>query len=170
VHRVAERDWEAFAREYDHHVGRLYRVARLLLPGQAALAEDCVAETFIKVHRAWMDGRVDNFFGYARQTLANHVLGLFRKQQTADRYLALVGPAPEMEGPAMDDAVVDAQAILDALADLPDRRRAAVVLRYYEDLSYDEIADLMGISIGAVKAHVFAALQQLRTRLTAVPP
>lgn len=161
----SERDWAAFARLYDENEARLYRVARLLLPGQAALAEDAVAETFIKVHRAWVEGRVDNFFGYARRTLVNHVLGTFRRQQTADRHLAVVG-AVERGERLIDDAVVDAQAVFDALENLPDRRRTAVVLRYYEDLLYDEIAQLMEISVGAVKAHVFAGLGQLREQMT----
>jgi RNA polymerase sigma factor (sigma-70 family) len=160
-----ERDWSAFARLYDEHEARLYRVASLLLPGQAALAEDAVAETFIKVHRAWVEGRVDNFFGYARQTLVNHVLGTFRRQQTAERHLAAVG-APERGELRFDDAVVDAHAVFDALENLPDRRRTAVVLRFYEDLPYDEIAELMAISVGAVKAHVFAGLAQLREQMT----
>jgi RNA polymerase sigma factor (sigma-70 family) len=164
------RDWDAFARLYDQHEGRLYRFARLLLPGQAALAEDAVADTFIKVYRAWVDGRVDNFFGYARQALVNHVLGMFRRQQTSERYLAGVRARPEPGERPLDDAVVDAQAVFDALATLPDRRRTAVVLRYYEDLPNDEIAEIMGISVGAVKAHVFAGLGQLRERLTGGSP
>lgn len=160
-----ERDWAAFARLYDEHEARLYRVARLLLPGQAALAEDAVAETFIKVHRAWVEGRVENFFGYARRTLVNHVLGTFRKQQVADRHLASVG-APERGERMVDDAVVDAQAVFNALETLPDRRRTAVVLRFYEDLPYDDIAEMMQISVGAAKAHVFAGLGQLRELMT----
>jgi RNA polymerase sigma factor (sigma-70 family) len=163
-------NWDAFARLYDQYEARLYRFARLLLPGQAALAEDAVADTFIKVYRAWADGRVDNFFGYARQSLVNHVLGMFRKQQTSERYLAAVRSRPEPGDRPLEDTVVDAQAVFDALATLPDRRRTAVVLRYYEDLPNDEIADIMGISVGAVKAHVFAGLGQLRERLTGASP
>jgi RNA polymerase sigma factor (sigma-70 family) len=161
------RTWEAFAREYDAHEARLYRFARLLLPRQAALAEDVVADTFIKVHESWVDGRVDNFFAYARRTLLNHVLGLFRRQQTAERFLPLLA-VHRADGHHAMDAVVDAQAVFDALAILPHRRRAAVVLRYYEDLPYDEIAELMGITTGAAKAHVAAGLQHLRTLLTPV--
>jgi RNA polymerase sigma factor (sigma-70 family) len=164
------RDWDAFVRLYDENEARLYRFARLLLPGQHALAEDAVAETFIKVHKAWVDGRVENFFGYARQTLVNHVLGLFRKQQTAQRYLTAVGPPGEHGSQMVDDQVVEAQAVFDALATLPDRRRTAVVLRYYEDLSYDEIAQMMDITDGAVKAHVSAGLAQLRALMTGAPP
>jgi RNA polymerase sigma factor (sigma-70 family) len=163
---VGARDWDAFARLYDEHEARLYRFARLLLPGQAALAEDAVADTFIKVHRAWFDGRVDNFFGYARQTLVNHVMGMFRRQQTSERYLAAVRAEPEPGERPLDDTVTDARTVFDALATLPDRRRTAVVLRYYEDLPNDEVAEIMGISVGAVKAHLFAGLGQLRQRLT----
>jgi RNA polymerase sigma factor (sigma-70 family) len=170
MQQVEARDWDAFVRHYDANEARLYRFARLLLPGQDALAEDAVAETFIKVHKAWVDGRVENFFGYARQTLVNHVLGLFRKQQTAERYLTTVGPGNERGHRTMDDAVVEAHAVFDALATLPDRRRTAVVLRYYEDLSYDEIAQMMDISVGAVKAHVSAGLAQLRTLMTGASP
>jgi RNA polymerase sigma factor (sigma-70 family) len=160
-----DRSWDAFARMYDMYEARLYRVACLLLPGQSALAEDAVAETFINVHRAWSEGRVDNFFGYARQALVNHVLGLFRRQQTAERYLALVGTGGDDARPPLDHLVVEAKTVFDALGSLPDRRRTAMVLRFYEDLAYEEIADLMAISVGAVKAHVFAGVAQLRKLL-----
>ena len=143
----------------------------MLLPGQEALAEDAVAETFIKVHKAWVDGRVENFFGYARQTLVNHVLGTV--PQAADLRAVpdgVSGPDREHGQRTLDDAVVEAHAVFDALATLPDRRRTAVVLRYYEDLSYDEIAEMMGISVGAVKAHVSAGLAQLRELMTGASP
>ena len=113
----------------------------------------------------WAEGRVDNFFGYARRTLVNHVLGTFRKQQVADRHLASVG-APERGERMVDDSVVDAQAVFEALETLPDRRRTAVVLRFYEDLPYGDIAEMMEISVGAAKAHVFAGLGQLRELMT----
>ncbi len=52
-----------------------------------------------------------------------------------------------------------------ALQSLPPRQRAAIVLRYYEDLTERETADAMGCSIGTVKSQVFAGLEKLRVRL-----
>ena len=75
--------WEQFAPLYDEHHEHLYRVALLLCHGDRAAAEDATAEAFIKVHTAWAEGRVEQFFPYARQTLVNHVIGQARRQQVA---------------------------------------------------------------------------------------
>lgn len=153
--------WDGFAPLYDEHHQRLYRVALLLCHGSAAMAEDAVADTFIKVYAAWADGGVENFFGYARQTLVNHVLGQFRRQQVADRYVT-TARGDLRGGRTAEDRVVDADATFALLERLPPRQRAAIVLRFYEDLSYDQIAAAMGVAVGTAKAQVSVGLQRLR--------
>jgi RNA polymerase sigma factor (sigma-70 family) len=58
--------------------------------------------------------------------------------------------------------VVDAASTFELLGHLPPRQRTAVVLRYYEDLSYEQIAEAMDVSVGTAKAQVSVGLQRLR--------
>ena len=71
----ATRGWDEFEPLYDAHHERLYKLAVLLCHGSEAMAEDAVAETFLRVYPAWAEGRVERFFPYARQTLVHQVLG-----------------------------------------------------------------------------------------------
>ena len=80
------RGWDEFAPLYDEHHERLYRVALLLCHGSEAMAEDAVAETFLRVYPAWAEGRIDHFFAAARQTLVTHVMGQHHSDQVATRY------------------------------------------------------------------------------------
>lgn len=155
------RTWDDFAPLYDEHHARLYRVALLLCHGSAAMAEDAVAETFIRVHRAWAEGKVENFFPYARQALVNHIMGLFRSQQVAMRHAGRQ-VADQRGERTVEDSIVDAATTFDVLERLPLRQRTAVVLRYYEDLSYAQIAATMGVTVGTAKAQVSVGLQRLR--------
>jgi RNA polymerase sigma factor (sigma-70 family) len=159
-----EYGWEQFAPLYDEHHERLYRVALLLCHGSRAAAEDAVAETFIKVHRAWAQGGVEHFFPYARRTLVNHVMGQYRNEQVATRYESQqVG---DLRGAReVEDTIIDATTAFELLEQLPPRQRTAVVLRYYEDLSYEQIAQAMEVSVGTAKAQVSVGLQRLRTLL-----
>jgi RNA polymerase sigma factor (sigma-70 family) len=165
----SEYDWEAFAPLYDEHHERLYRVGLLLCHGNRASAEDAVAETFIKVHKAWAAGKVENFFGYARQTLVNHVLGQYRREQVAQRYAAASTGDLRGERHAEDD-VVDTNATFALLEELPPRQRAAIVLRFYEDLPYEQIAAVLEVTVGTVKAQVSTGLQRLRSMMEDAAP
>ena len=157
-------DWDAFAPLYDEHHERLYRVALLLCHGSRPAAEDAVAETFIKVHRAWAAGGVDHFFPYARRTLVNHVMGQYRSEQVATRYQGV--QSGDLRGVRpVEDTIVDATTAFEVLEQLPPRQRTAVVLRFYEDLSYEQIAQTMEVSVGTAKAQVSVGLQRLRALL-----
>lgn len=159
-----QRGWDEFAPLYDEHHQRLYRVALLLCHGSSAMAEDAVAETFIKVHKVWAEGGVENFFGYARQTLVNHVLGQFRREQVANRYVS-TSTGDLRGGRPAEDSVVDTAATFELLEKLPPRQRAAIVLRFYEDLPYEQIANALGVTVGTVKTQVSVGLQRLRSMM-----
>jgi RNA polymerase sigma factor (sigma-70 family) len=153
--------WDDFAPLYDEHHQRLYRVALLLCHGSQPMAEDAVAETFIRVHKVWAEGGIDNFFPYARRALVNQVMGQYRSQQVATRHASrqtgdLRGDQP------LEDSIVDATTAFALLEQLPPRQRTAVVLRYYEDLSYDQIATTMDVNVGTAKSQVSTGLQRLR--------
>jgi RNA polymerase sigma factor (sigma-70 family) len=153
--------WDGFAPLYDEHHERLYRIALLLSHGSTAFAEDAVAETFVRVYRVWADGRVDNFFPYARRALVNHIMGVYRSEQVATRHAAV--QAGDLRGEqGLEDSIVDAASTFELLGQLAPRQRTAVVLRYYEDLPYEQIATTMNVSVGTAKAQVSVGLQRLR--------
>jgi RNA polymerase sigma factor (sigma-70 family) len=157
------RGWDEFAPLYDAHHERLYRVALLLCHGDAAMAEDAVAETFLRVYEQWSAGTVDNFFPYARQVLVSQVLGGRGDDPTAPR------GATERDDRPLDESLADASATFKLLEQLAPDQRTAVVLRYFEDLSYDQIASTMGVSPGAAKAEVSVGLERMRSLMGEVP-
>ncbi len=130
---------------------------------QTALAKTYVAWERIEDHRA-LDG-------YVRRALLNTRTSQWRKRKV-DEFAC--EELPEREAfPAPDPA--EQQSLHDAMwravLKLPDRQRAMVVLRYYEDLSEAQTAEVLGVSIGTVKSAVSRALGKLREdpELTPVP-
>jgi RNA polymerase sigma factor (sigma-70 family) len=150
---AARGGWDDFAPLYDEHHERLYRVALLLCHGSETMAQDAVAETFLHIYPAWSEGRVDNFFPYARQTLVRQVMGQYGTPQAA----------AQSAGAQPDASIADAASTFQLLEQLPPGQRTAVVLRYFEDLSYDQIASTMGVPVGTAKAEVSSGLQRMRT-------
>lgn len=157
-----QRGWDGFAALYDEHHARLYRVALLLTNGRVAVAEDLVADAFVSVYRVWVDQPIANFFAYARKVVVNAVIAQARGDDVASRFLA-VHRGEDRGVRGIDEAVVDARQVFAALERLPARQRAAVVLRYYEDLTYEQIAAVMGVRVGTAKAQVSVGLRRMRT-------
>jgi RNA polymerase sigma factor (sigma-70 family) len=92
----------------------------------------------------------------------NEVLGVLRRPWfRAERSTAVPEPAPL---PSPEGRTVDRDTVWRAVSSLPPRQRAVVVLRYYEDLSEAEIAEVLGCSRGTVKSTASAALANLRVQ------
>jgi DNA-directed RNA polymerase specialized sigma24 family protein len=153
-----ERGWDEFAPLYDEHHERLYRVALLLCHGDTALAEDAVTETFLRVFEQWKHGKVDNFFPFARQVLVQQVLG-------GGRATSRRAGGDRRGAGRHDPSITGASSTFQLLEQLAPEDRTAVVLRYFEDLSYDQIASTMGVSSGTAKAQVAVGLQRMRSMM-----
>ncbi|MEV4756408.1 SigE family RNA polymerase sigma factor [Micromonospora sp. NPDC049559] len=139
---------------------RLRSVAYLLC-GDWHLAEDLVQAAFTKLYLAWPRiYRYEHLDQYAHRTLVRTFLS---ERRRAWRREDPVREVPEAGAP--DGGTEDRLVLLDALAGLPDRQRATVVLRFFEDMSVAQAAEVLGISEGAVKTHTSRALAALRTRL-----
>ncbi|MCX4994682.1 SigE family RNA polymerase sigma factor [Streptomyces longwoodensis] len=122
---------------------------------QTALAKTYVAWERIEDHRA-LDG-------YVRRALLNTRTSQWRKRKVdefAVDELPEPEPAPGGDDPAERQALHDA--MWRAILKLPARQRAMVVLRYYEDLSEAQTAEVLGVSVGTVKSAVSRALGKLR--------
>jgi RNA polymerase sigma factor (sigma-70 family) len=156
---------------YDEYNTRLYRVALLLCHGAGAMAEDAVAETFVRLYRVWSkdDHGIENFFAYARRALVNQVMGQYRSQKVADTYVH-THRADDRGERSVEEHIADAAATFETLQQLPPRQRTAVVLRYYEDLSYEQIATAMDVSVGTAKSQVSLGLAKMRELMGAGEP
>jgi RNA polymerase sigma-70 factor (sigma-E family) len=146
--------------EFDHFVvarsQALLRTAYLLVHDEA-LAEDLLQTSLTKAWFAW--GRIDGDpERYVRRILVNTAASWWRRRWHRER------PTAELpEGRVSDSAEVGGrQDLWDALGRLPARQRAVVVLRYLEDRTEAETADLMGCAVGTVKRQCSKALAKLR--------
>ena len=132
-----------------------------VLSGNRADAEDLLQTALAKTYLAWDRIRdreaVD---GYVRRVMVNTQTSWWRRRKV-DEYATDALP----EHAAGRDATADLDlhdALWTALAGLPKRQRAMVVLRYYEDLSEAQTAEVMGVSVGTVKSATSRALAKLR--------
>jgi len=149
------RSWEADYSAYYRLRGPALRRTAYLLSGSWHDADDLVQTTFVKLYVHWRRIRIETVDGYARRVLVNEFLAVRRKARET--------PVPEgVDAPAAEPSIVDRVMLDGALAGLPPRQRAAVVLRYWEDLSITETAALLGVSSGTVKSQVSRALAALR--------
>jgi RNA polymerase sigma-70 factor (sigma-E family) len=160
---LANRDLEFV--EFVHARGpALLRTARLLAGGDTHAAEDLLQTTLEKTYLAWRRIRVPAAReAYARTTMAR--LAVRWSMSRAHRSEHLVAEVPERGPDGHEDALlgrVDAAAYLRRLSP---RQRAVIVLRYYDDLTEEQIADALGCSRGAVKSHSARALKRLRVHL-----
>lgn len=143
---------------------RLLRTAYLLTNGDHHEAEDLVQVTLAKVYLRWHHIRtLDVPDQYVRRALINNNNTRHRKR----RVVQLLTPhLPEQripgDGAGGQDSYDTRSELLTALATLPPRQRAVVVLRYWECLSEQETAQVLGCSVGNVKSQASRALKKLR--------
>jgi len=154
-------------REYVSWVGT--RAARLrqtafLICGDWYAADDAAQQTLTKLYLAWSRlQQRDDVDAYAWRVLVHALVDEWRRPWRRREYSVAVTPDHAMADAA---ARVDQQRlVLDALARLPRRQRAAVVLRFWQDMSIEQTAAALGCSVGAVKSHTARGLQALRVHL-----
>lgn len=145
----------------------LVRAARVLTCGDAYAAEDLVQEALTRVYVAWPRIRDDGVHAYVRQVLVNAFIDAGRRP--ARRRELTHADLPEV--PAPDGFPSDDRdRVRRALATLPPRMRAAVVLRHWWQLDVAETATVLGCSQGNVKSQTARGLDRLRERLADETP
>jgi RNA polymerase sigma-70 factor (sigma-E family) len=139
---------------------RLRRTA-FLLCGDWHTAEDLAQTTLAKMFVAWRRvSQLDAVHAYATRTLVNSYLASQRRKRATELLLSRL-PERTAQPQELELRLV----VLDALATLPAKARAVVVLRYWEDLSIEQVADLLGCSPGNVKSQSARSLDKLRAVL-----
>ena len=144
---------EAYGSPEELHRARYAPMVRLasLLSGSSAVAEELVQDAFVKVIERWE--RIEQPSAYLRATVVNGCTGYRRhrdvvRRNTTPPVLTVVDP----EGFVLREAILR----------LPNRQRAVLVLRFYEDLPEKEIAELLHCRDGTVKSALHRGLEQLR--------
>jgi RNA polymerase sigma-70 factor (sigma-E family) len=140
---------------------RLVRTAHMLT-GDFHEAEDLVQTTLAKVYARWRRIPRDDVDFYVRRSLVNNNLSRVRKRRVAQLLTPFLPERVHQREPGHAEAVEQRAALDQALAALSARQRAVMVLRYWEDLSEAEIAQLLGCSVGTVKTHARRGLAALR--------
>ncbi|GAA1132967.1 hypothetical protein GCM10009630_33830 [Kribbella jejuensis] len=151
---------EGFAEFAGSRHAALFRYAYLLV-GDRGLAEDLVQEALVKTYVGWHRLRdPGNAEAYTRRAITTTAIGWWRRKSWhAER------PNDDVPDRPVDDDSTARIWLWHELQRLPPRQRAALVLRYYEDLTEVQTAEVLGCSVGTVKSQVFDALKKLRTRL-----
>lgn len=143
----------------------MMRRTAYLLCGDWHTADDLVSTALVKLFRHWRRlSTMDNPDAYVRRVLLRSWLDERRRPWRREQADLLPDRA---SGLSEADGVADRLTILALLAELPPRRRAVLVLRYFCDLSVEETAAELGCSTGTVKSQTAKAIETLRTRLVA---
>jgi len=171
VARAVRGEERAFSVLVDRHQDRLFRFLRFALQGDRAQAEDAVQETFIQVHRAlasfqgrssfrtWLFGVARNVSRHCGSPDAWGVSGRVSDEALLDLPDGQPDPLARVEQRQIQDAVRDAIRALSPL------HRAVVFLRDIDGLSYDEIAEALGVPVGTVRSRLHNARATLAERL-----
>jgi RNA polymerase sigma-70 factor (sigma-E family) len=144
----------------------LFRLA-CLLTGSPTEADDLLQESLVKVYLRWTKiSRTQVPEAYVRRMIVNTLVS--RSRRPYKRRELLEGTIAAMAVGSSEDIVLDRAQVWPLVCALPVRQRAVIVLRYYEDMSEQEIADVLGCSTGSVKSQAHDALTSLRRGVTAL--
>ena len=153
--RADDEDFRGFVAERSP---ALLRTA-YLLTGDRGHAEDLLQSALAKAYRHW--GRIrraGNPEAYVRTVLLNEQRSWWRRRGSRE---VVVAEVPDGGGPDEPGAYAERDRLWRALAAMPPRTRAVLVLRYWEDLSEADTAEILGCSVGTVKSQASRGLRRL---------
>jgi RNA polymerase sigma-70 factor (sigma-E family) len=153
---IADEGFEAFVRARSSALLR----TSVLLTGDVHHGQDLLQEALWRTHRHW-SAASDNPEAYVRTVLVNLSHDRYRRAVRRVRETVLNATASYSSNDAVAE-LVERQELFQALRALPARQRATLVLRFWEDLSIQQTADLLGCSTGTVKSTTSKALLRLR--------
>lgn len=142
-----------------HHGPELLRLA-YMLSGSREQAEDLVQNALVKTYRRWDTvATADRPIAYVRTIVVREHVSRWRRLSNRE----VPGAIPDsIASDSPDDAIAETDAMWRLLATLPRRQRAVLALRYYEDLSDSDIAQVLGCSAGTVRSNASRGLASLR--------
>jgi RNA polymerase sigma-70 factor, ECF subfamily len=170
VQRCLAGDAEAFSTLVERYGGRVYNIA-LRITNDSDAAADCAQEAFIRAYRALHQYDPTLPFGpwlyrIATNASLNHVQRWHAHETPVEEFPD--SAEPDEAGPESTTLrKEELSEVMAAMAELPAHYRAALTLRHLQQLSYQEVADSLGIPLGTVKTHLHRARAALKTRLLA---
>ncbi|MEU4393869.1 SigE family RNA polymerase sigma factor [Kribbella sp. NPDC023855] len=146
------------------------RRTAFLVCGDWHTADDVVQDALYRLYLSWAKwNRAGNPLGYARRTVINAAMDIGRRPWRREVPTDVLPPGRfQIADPATGHAARDE--VFTALRALAPRQRACVVLRYYEDLSVEQTAEILGCSTGTVKSQTARGLETLRTTIDQARP
>jgi len=167
VRRSQAGDEEAFAALFQKYKNLVYKTAYLML-GDADEAEDVLQEVFIQVHKSLHTFQPTKgaFTTWLHRVTVNRCLNRRRKRRFS--FLSLDESSPSSvtsRWPSSESRTVEEEAVRQAVSRLSEKQQAVVILRYYWELAYSEIAYILDIPLGTVKSRLNLALRTLRKEL-----
>ena len=173
IERARGHDAEALGEIYHRYVRRVFGLCRYMLDSRER-AEDATSEVFLKLQRSIKsyDGRIP-FPRWLLRVAGNQCIDALRRQRRGRQVIVEVEDGATVLEAASDEqsplaAVMskeDRAQVRDVIAGLPENYRLPLVLRYYSELSYDEIAQQLELRRNYVAALIFRAKQELRRKL-----
>jgi len=167
-------DGEALGEIYRRYVRRVFGLCRYMLDSRES-AEDATSEVFLKLQRSIESyDRSIPFPRWLLRVAGNQCIDALRRRQRGRRAIVEVedGAAAVIEVPSSEPSPLGAvigkeerAKVRDAIAGLPENYRVPLVLRYYSELSYDEIAQQLNLERNYVAALLFRAKREMRRRL-----
>jgi RNA polymerase sigma-70 factor (ECF subfamily) len=169
VRQVLEGDVDAFAILVDRYSNRYARFA-VHMVGNREDAEEALQDAFVRAYRSLAQYREqERFSAWLYQILVNQCRTAAAKRRRRDDTFPDVDPAElhlaDAASPDASDALPLRDRLERALAQLPPDQREAVVLKYTEDLSYEDMAAITGAGVSALKMRVKRAFARLRELL-----
>jgi RNA polymerase sigma-70 factor (sigma-E family) len=164
---MRRRDEQSF-RTFVEERQTLLRRRAFLLCGNWADGDELVQEALARVYVAWPRIAEGAETAYTRRTMMN----LYLNDQRKRRREVLTDEAPEPRPATQHASDHDrelAMTLTDLLRGLPEKQRAVLVLRFWEDLTVPQIAECTGVAEGTIKSQISRALAALRDRLTEPP-
>ena len=160
-------DREAFDRLVERHQRDVYRLCYRYVGGHED-ANDLAQEVFLRAWRSIGRFRGDSAFStWLYRIAVNACLNHRALKRLPTQELTEELPDPARGALSRAEADEDARRVRGAIAQLPERQRATLILKLYHDLSHEEVARALGSSVGTVKSNLFHALANLRRRLGA---
>jgi RNA polymerase sigma factor (sigma-70 family) len=158
-------DVSAFNTLVGRYQERVYWIARRLV-GSHADADDVAQEVFIKVYDSIKSFRSDSaFYTWLYRVTVNTGLNVLRRRKLKEfiRFDETIAPliSEDLLPDEQLEKLEDKTLIEEAIARLPQKQRTVFVLRYYENLPYEEIAKMLNRSVGGMKANYFQAVKKV---------
>jgi RNA polymerase sigma-70 factor (ECF subfamily) len=163
--KVQRGDLEAYGLVIQEHQGAVYNVCLRIL-GKQQEAEDLAQEAFLRAYRNIAQYDPGRPFGPWMRTLAanlcyNHLQKARLERVPLEDERDRLADKPRRNPEALLELSQDNQQLYQAIWQLPEKQRIALELRHFQDLSYQEMADIMGLPLNTVRSHLYRARRNL---------